>query len=677
VRVTSSMYYENLYGSNNSKINNKLFDVNKQIASGLKIQYASDNVSIFANTMQLDNEITTLQQVKKSTQSAYKVSNQSDVVLNEFTKSMNRMRTLLLQAANGTNDSTSLNAVAAELRGIEKNFKSLANTSINGEYLFSGSAVNRKPIANDGTYTGNNVSRNAFVGSNNQQKYNITGAELFLGEEKSVTREITSNVAQKANLSNTLSVNTTIEELMGTVPAGRKHNFYLRGTQSDGTAINQKIQLSSNATVKDLLNSIGTAYGNVGPAKVVTVSINNNGNITVKDKINGSSKLDFHLVGASDFGGTDESNVNNIDALQTNGGVTDYNTALNNAPNLYIREFNKSALTSATGAPSIGGLVYDRTNFNVTGNSLTSNMPQVLKNTNAFATPSTKLIEVASGTTLDTKQLVLQGTDVFGNAIGGANGLQINLNSTANGGSNFSLDGGVTKYTIFDMSNPRKAVDADTMTYQQLMDVMNMAVTNHLPTATNTTNAYDSAIGVADLTGKTVLNKDGKISFNDLQFSTTKANISLYDSNSGNFSAGKASALTFNTNNSITVRDPKTDFFKTVNEMITAVENHKLLPNTNSGKVRNVGIENAISMMDDLQNHVFRTQSVAGAQSNILNTATKRVGLLEISTKSLRSSVVDTDLAKSALELTQLTLSYKAMLSTVGKVSKLSLVNYI
>lgn len=677
MRVTSSMYYENLYGSNNSKLNKKLFDVNKQIASGLKIQYASDDVSIFAKTMQLDNEITTLEQMKKSTQSAYKVSDQSDAVLNEFTDSMNRMRTLLLQAANGTNDSTSLDAVGAELRGIEKNFKNLANTSINGEYLFSGSAVTIKPIADDGTYRGNDIERNAFVGSNNQQKYNITGSELFLGEEQVVTREISSNVPQKPNLTDTLSVNTTIEELMGTVPAGRKHNFYLRGTQSDGTAINQKIQLDSNVKVEDLLSSIGTAYGNIGSVNVVTVSINDNGHITVKDKINGSSKLDFHLVGASDFGGTDESDVSSIDALQTNGGVTDYNTAQNTAPNLYIREFNKSGYTSATGAPSIEGLVYDRTNFNVSGNSLTSNVPQILKDTNAFATPSTKLIEVASGSTLDTKQLVLHGSDVFGNTLGGANGLQINLNSTANGGSNFSLDGGVTKYTIYDMSNPRKAVDADEMTYQQLMDVINMTVTNHLPTATNDANAYDNAVGVSDLSGDTFLSSDGKISFDDLQFITTKATISLYDSNSGDFSAGKASALTFNTNNSLTIRDPKTDFFKTVNEIVTAVENHKLFPDSSSGEVRNVGIENAVSMMDDLQDHVFRTQSVAGAQSNTLSTAIERTGLLEISTKSLRSSIVDTDLAESSLQLTQLTLNYQAMLSTVSKVSQLSLVNYL
>jgi len=65
MRVTNSMYYDNLYGSNNSKLSTKLFDVNKQIASGLKIQYASDNLSIFTETMRLDNEMTTLGQIKK------------------------------------------------------------------------------------------------------------------------------------------------------------------------------------------------------------------------------------------------------------------------------------------------------------------------------------------------------------------------------------------------------------------------------------------------------------------------------------------------------------------------------------------------------------------------------------------------------------------------------------
>ena len=150
MRITSNMYYKNIYADNNSLLTNNLFDVNKQIASGLKIQYAKDDVRTFTDTMRLDNEIVVLGQIKSSTESGYKLSNQSDSVLNEFETSLNRTRTLLLQAANGTNDDTSLDAIAQELRGIEDNFKNLANTSINGQYIFSGSAVYVKPISDDG-----------------------------------------------------------------------------------------------------------------------------------------------------------------------------------------------------------------------------------------------------------------------------------------------------------------------------------------------------------------------------------------------------------------------------------------------------------------------------------------------------------------------------------------------
>lgn len=65
MRVTSSMYYDSLYRKNNLNLNKELFDVNKQISSGLKIQYASDDVTTFSQTMRLDNEITTLTQLKK------------------------------------------------------------------------------------------------------------------------------------------------------------------------------------------------------------------------------------------------------------------------------------------------------------------------------------------------------------------------------------------------------------------------------------------------------------------------------------------------------------------------------------------------------------------------------------------------------------------------------------
>ncbi len=680
MRIMQSMYYKSLYGINNSQLNNKLFDVNKQIASGLKIQYAHQDVTTFAETMRLDNEITILNQIKASTDTGYKISNQTDVVLNEFVDGMNRIRKLLLQAANGTNDPISLNSIAAELRGKESHLKNLANTSINGQYLFSGSAVDIRPISEDGTYNGNDFKMKSFLGSRIHQQYNISGSELFLGEELKIRREVSSNVVQSPNIGAELSLDTSMDDFMGAVPVGRKHNFYLRGMQSNGTAINNQIQLDGNNDINSLLTAIGVAYGNVGGDKVVNVTMGTSGQIVVEDRLRGSSKLDFHMIGASDFSGTDESNVTDINLLATNG-TTDYPTALASPNQLYIREFNKSGFIPASGAPAANGdLQYDKTMFSIDGNTMSSNSMQIDKETNAFATASTKLSQVADlsqgiAGTLDSTQLIVSGTT--GNT-GAAFTLQVDMKNTAGGGTTYSLDGGVTNYNLYDVGVPRVAVNADDMTYKQLMDVINLAVTGSaLPATTNNITQYDDAIKSASYLGNVALTQDGKISFTDALSSTTKATLAIHDVNSGSFNAGEASVLTFNTNNSLTIRDPKTDFFNTINEMIVSVENYELYPDHRVGNQRVVGIESAISMMDDLQDHIFSSHSLVGANSNALSESLARTELLKLSTTNLRSLVIDTDLAESALTLTQLTLNYDAMLSTVGKISKLSLVNYL
>jgi flagellar hook-associated protein 3 FlgL len=699
------MYYKSLYGTNNLKINNNLFDVNKQIASGLKIQYASDDVTTFTKTMRLDNEVTTIGQIKKSTQSGYKVSNQSDIVLNEFETRMNRMRTLLLQASNGTNDATSQDAIAAELKGIKKNLQSLANTSINGEYLFSGSAVDTEPIADDGTYQGNNVSMKAFLGSNNQQAYNISGKDLFLGEEPRVKREITSNVSH-SNLegNDALTSSSKIRDLMGDfdndTSTVNKNYFYIRGTDHNGNTFKKRIEKDDTESINSLMEDIGALYGNTGQNKVVNVSMNGSGEIVVADKRAGSSKLDFHMVGAVDFDGGTRADVTDIDDLDS--GESNYlkvkDDTDGSSNHLFINEFSKSGYSSADGAASsIKGIVYDRALFEKKDSVLTSNTPQVLKayntssepyvelNKNAFATPSTKISDVADAKkeiipSTDPKTFTLDGTElnITGKKTSDGSLFKAVINfksvdTNGDNGSTFTING--TDYNIFNMQDPRKAVDADKMTYQQMMDVVNMVVTDNLP-ASNTASDYDVAIKNSNAIANTTLSYDGKIQFKDLSSSPTKAELSIADANTNDFTKD-ASVMTFNSNNSLTIRDPKTDFFKSIDDMIKAVESHNINPDSNSIVKRNVGIENAITKMDDLQNHVSRMHAKVGAQSNTLTNSLNRTILLETSTKTLRSSVIDTDMAEAALKLQQLTLNYQAMLSTVGKVSKLSLVNYL
>ena len=753
MRVTNSMYYENLYGKSHNSLNSKLFDVNKQIASGIKMQYASEDVAAFTETMRLDNEITTLVQVTKSTSSGLKISDQTDTTLNEFTSSMNRVKTLLINAANDTHSDASRDAIAGELRGVEEHLKNLANTSINGQYLFSGSATGIKPISDDGIYNGNADDRNSFTGSKSKQKFNLSGADLFLGEEGAVRREITSNVVQN-NLSlsydfetgidnginpTPVTVNDTIRDLMGDtdsiIDTLQKHHFYIRGVQSDGTAFSKQISMSDEDSIEQLLTNIGDSYGNTLNTKVVNVSMNDNGQIVVEDKLKGSSKLDFHMTAAVDYvnggvAGLDAADINDavvypgvgitgmIDNLD--GGETNFDTIMREvaatqpavvlANSLFVKEFvhSNSVASADSTISNIDGLLYDRTLFAKDGSTLSSSTPQIVKSDNSFALDTTKLSEVADTTkgtaittddTLAGNKFKLTGTNIHGAAFN----VQIDFNSNVlpATGSTFSLDGGVTDYKIFDMGTPRAAVNADDMTYRQLMDTINMVVTDTLPQpvggnfdpltglALTEAEEYDFAVKSSKSTGGTELSYDGKITFAEIGTSNTEAEISLHDANSGDFTINldidgdaisdiaTSSIMTFNTNNALSVRDPKTDFFKELDLIISAVEDHKTYPDSSVGQIRNIGMQNALKKIDDLSEHVSRSHAEVGANSNALTASIERTTIMEVSARTLRSEVIDTDIAEASLKLTQLSLNYQAMLSTVNKVSQLSLVNYL
>ena len=708
MRVTSGMYYESLYGTKNNQLQSRLFDVNKQIASGLSIQYASDDIATFTETMRLDNEMAVLNQIKTSTESGYKLSNQTDVVMNEFDNTMGDIRTLLVNAANGTHSDQSLDAIADELRVLEDHLKNLANTSINGQYLFSGTAVDIKPISASGEYMGNDEPLKSFLGSNVQQQYNMTGADLFLGEEVLTRRTVTTNVVQ-TNLSKQFDYETrkdngtdptsirasdTVRDLMGDTDSlvdsvNAKNHFYLSGSKSDGTAFNKQISLTDDATIEEFLDIIGQAYGNTPNLDMVNVSLNTSGQIVIEDKIKGSSKLEFHLIGAVDYDqadGNDDANVTNIKDLDS--GEMNFSTIMNGTStaansNLYIKEFIKSPYASVE-ANNIRGLLNDNTQFTKNSTKLTSSIPQIVRDGNTFATASTKISDVAdiskgnvdsTDDTLDGNSFRLVGKNIYGKDYDvkidyASSGTTFSLDSDGDG----NYDNGT--YDIYDMGVIRGATDADEMTYQQLMDVMNMVITDVLPVDASV-EEYDKAIASSKFSGNTYLTYDGKIEFGEMNTSDTKATTALYDLNSGDFSSSQGSVMSFNANNALVIRDAKTDFFKEINEIVTAVENHKDYPNDTIGDMRNTGIQGAIMKLDDLHDHVNRSHSVVGAQSNALTVSLERTGLLEISTMTLRSSIIDTDLAEASLQLTQLTLNYESMLSTVGKVSKLSLVNYL
>ncbi len=833
MRATLSGYYRNLQ-FDQSKTARELFDVTKQISSGQKIQYAHEDTSLFVDAVRLDNEVTTLTQIKQNAQKALQVSTNTDTTMNEMTKILEAMKVKMVAATNDTNSPESLNALAAELRGLERNLIDLANTSIDGSYLFSGSDVNTKPIDANGVYQGNEKDLQAFIGSGVQQTYNINGADLFLGNENDTQRKISLNIPllnqtllypdvmiepsipRSTAKEEYISVNSTIRDLMGDRDeninyADAQHHFYIRGTDHDGVSFKEVISMRDDESVNDLLIRIGEAYGNVGSQELVKVTLNNHGQIEIEDQRPGSSKLDFHMVANTDLAGpvadTVDLNFNTtdvkafvksdytefvssigqrrdmydpfiltlsgdfltqdgqkavpstlisdvfrsdvlsidlsgtdsatpgvalpatsfdilpatstmqdlMDAIETayDSSGTDMFVSMTDGKivirtedgtsadlNIVLESFNAAGGAagggvSVEGIPSDAAVAYDESEFKKDGNKLLSNVAQVDKITNEYATLDTRLIDVAGVTTLNGESLLFEGINVAGNAFSAT----IDF---SDGGSTFTVTqpaGSAGTYNIYNtglipasaigISNPQTPVVANEMTYKQLTDVMNMIVTDIMPAngvvagvATQYNQAVEDAGDVANVT----LSFDGRIEFSQLNTTNTRASFSLSDVNASDFSDQDgvtpgiqyaSSVFSFQSNNALEISDPKTNFFKQIDAAISSVEAARSRADGTLGNPRDSGMQNAMQALDDLAEHLFNQHSRAGVHSQTLQITQERTDMMIITTKSLRSETLDVDIAEASLQLKQLEVNYQAMLSTVSRITQLSLVNYL
>ena len=318
MRITNTLFYTN--AANDYQRNmQELFKVNTQLSSGRKIQNSFEDSGVYVDTMRLDYEVATLEQVKESSSKAETYANNTDKTLNQFSDALTQFKTKLIQAANSSHSTTSLNALADELEALKNHMVSLGNTSINGQYLFSGSAVTQKSLDAFGNYLGNDESVEALIGSGVKIPYNIDGKDLFLGKDSDYNKIISTNVKMLNQtklhpeimqgidtdpIEEYITEASTIRDLVGDADGDPTNDpntvFYLSGRRADGTTFKSRFDISSSSNVSDLLERIGKEFGNTPTNRVVDVNLNAHGQIEVKDLKKGNSLLEMQLFGAID-----------------------------------------------------------------------------------------------------------------------------------------------------------------------------------------------------------------------------------------------------------------------------------------------------------------------------------------------------------------------------------------
>ncbi|CAM3551831.1 flagellar hook-associated protein FlgL [Campylobacter upsaliensis] len=754
MRVTNKLNFTNSIQNTMSGAS-ALNKLSMQLSSGMKIQDSYEDASIYIDNTRLEYELKTLEQIKEATSSAKEMTSNSMKALQDMVKLLENFKVKVTQAASDSNSQTSREAIAKELEKIKEQIVQLANTSINGQYLFAGAQLNHKPFDSKGNYFGDKNNVNVVTGAGTESPYNIPGFDLFFKADGDYQKQITTNESFTDNRHDLikdpskkqyLKGDNLWQDLIGLGYVKDKKleidkdfeqddtrlkfpptTLYVQGVKPDGQSFKSAVLVNPTDKMEDVLEKIGNLYGNTSTEKVVDVTINDSGQIQIRDLKEGNNKLDFHAVAYTpQF--SDKTQMKDIetemaaaqppldkDALTNlvmeealkrnpppgNNPITDLNSpvtvTINNKQftiDLHQTNFINSKLTDTQGNAT-NGADYDNTFFEKHGNSVIGNVSQVIQGTNAYATDDTKLSEVMSGNAMDST-LNLTVNSKGGNTYNVTVDLQnstVSFPDPANPGQTITFPITHTNPTT---GNNGVVTPPNEITYRQLNDIIGMFASDQVPTQTITpnngqinANQYDTLQKLMSDSKSTVnvtMDYRGRISVTDKLSTGTNIGVSLSDSQSGQFppppynhtaNSQPGPDFSFNANNSLVIDEPNVDVIKDLDLMIEAVLSGNMRANADGDNPRNTGMQGALERLDHLSDHINKLNTTMGAYHNNIDNVNTRVTFLGVNVQTLKTKVNDADYAETLMNLMQTQLAYQASMKATTTISQLSLLNYM
>lgn len=576
-----------------------LYKVQAQTSSGLKIENSFESASTYITNARLEYERATLTQIEDAATLTDELMKNTDKTLDSIVNLITQFKQKVTQAVNATQSQTSRDVIAKELTRIKEEIVELANTSINGQFLFSGSLTNTKPFDYQGNYYGDSNRLNIVAGDGIKTPYNVPGYDLFFKPDSDFKKQITTNVSFTDNrydltnepdktrylgvedkFSYLIGLNYVRDNSTGGLEAYEDFelkplNFlpsalYVQGVKPDGTSFKSAVLVQPTDTIQGMLDKIGALYGNTTTNKAVEVSINNSGQIQITDLKQGNNALDFHAViytpqfdtradmmrafeemAAQNPLLTGEQVTNGLlqQAFPNNAPITDpqQNFIFGNGNfnmNMHKTDFIFSKMTD-TDDNEANGADYDNVYFETKNNKVIGNVSQIIKDTNSYATDVTKLSQVTAGnlanTTLNLK---------VGSKGGNTYGVTINLGTSTvsfedpnNVGQNITFP---IMHTNPVTQNSGVLTPTNDITYRQINDIIGLFASDNVPTQTINVNA-NNQIDAADYqtyqnlltTSRVTVNVDvdykGRISITDRLSTGTNIQIAMRDSNTGVF----------------------------------------------------------------------------------------------------------------------------------------------
>lgn len=201
LRVTSNMMNSQLMLNLNRNAR-QMNNTQNQLATGRQLNKPSDDPVGITYSLRYRSELASNGQYTQNVDSALSWLDYNDTVLSQTGEVVQRLRELTVKAANGPNPESALDIIKKEVSQLKEQLIDIANSKLNGKYVFNGESYDKKPydfpknddgttdtsgLNPDGTSNGKGIADlktdtgliNFSVGESVKLPINITGTDVF------------------------------------------------------------------------------------------------------------------------------------------------------------------------------------------------------------------------------------------------------------------------------------------------------------------------------------------------------------------------------------------------------------------------------------------------------------------------------------------------------------------
>ena len=235
----------------------------QRISSGNRITNPGDDPSGAATIVDLGNSIQANTQFQAQADSANAFLQSSGDVLNSVTNDLTTLQQLAQQGMSSTTDAAGKASIAAQVDALRTNLTALANTKVQGKYLFAGTQTQTQPFnppASGATpYLGDSNSINLSVTVGTTVTTNVTGDKAFYTTDAAGNPidlfQVTAALSQGLTSNNTAQIQTAYDNLQRLQSSVTQVQTDLGGRQAGLTDL-KNILSSFNVSLQSLQNNV-------------------------------------------------------------------------------------------------------------------------------------------------------------------------------------------------------------------------------------------------------------------------------------------------------------------------------------------------------------------------------------------------------------------------------------